>query len=241
MLIAATGDIHSPINYELFIKSIDNLHISPHLFLISGDIVDRKSAKDEVTIKEIRKVSNAIFGKINCPIISCFGNNEFEQDWEKIIKSNPEIKFLQDESMVLEIEGNKVGIVGSKGSLDRPTIWQRKNLPDITNIYQKRVEKINELLLGLNVDYKILLIHYPPTYKILSGENPSYYPELACSSLERLIVETKVNLVITGHVHKGKKEVWINGTPVINVGLTLNNGIVVIDTEKLKRGLSRFL
>lgn len=240
MIIAATGDIHSPLYYDLFVKSIDNLQVQPDLFLIPGDLIDRNATRDEGPFKELRRVVNAMFGKITCPIISCFGNNEFDQDWEEIKKQNPEIRFLQDESITFDIGGKKVGIVGTKGSLDRPTWWQRKNIVGIADTYRNRIGKINSLLAELNSDYKILLIHYPPTYKMLSGEDPMGFPELACNAMEKVIIDNKPDLVLTGHAHKGKKEVWLDGVPVLNVGLFLNNGIVTIDTEKLKPGLGKF-
>ena len=240
MKIVATGDIHSPLYYDLFVKSINNLQLQPDLFLIAGDLIDRKGTRDEGPFKELRKVSNAMFGKINCPIFACFGNNEFDQDWDEIRKQNLEIRFLQDESVVVDVDGKKVGIVGSKGSLDRPTWWQRNNIPGIFDAYRERVNTISDLLAGLDVDYKILLVHYPPTYKVLGGENPSSHPELACNAMEKVIVDQKVDLVLTGHAHRGKREVWVDGVPVLNVGLTLNNGLVVVDTDKLKPGLEKF-
>jgi len=240
MLIAATADIHSPVYYDLFVKSINNLQKQLDLFLISGDLIDRNNTIDTGPFKELRRVSNVMFGKINCPIFACFGNNEFEQDWDEIKKQNSEIKFLQDESIVVDIGEKKVGIVGSKGSLDRPTWWQRNNIPGIVDTYKKRINTLNNLLGEMDVDYKILLIHYPPTYEILTGENSSGYSELACKELEKVIVDQKVDLVVSGHAHRGKKQVWIDDVPVLNVGLFLNNGLVIVDTEKLKPGLERF-
>ncbi|MBD3155707.1 MAG: hypothetical protein GF368_03560 [Candidatus Aenigmarchaeota archaeon] len=240
MLIAATADIHSPLHYDLFVKEINNIAVQPDLFLIAGDLVDRNATRKSGPFGELRKVSNAMFGKINCPIFACFGNNEFIQHWDQIREENPEIKFLQDESVIVEIDGKKVGIVGSKGSLDRPTWWQRNNIPGIAEKYTKRISRISDLLANLDVDYKILLIHYPPTYKILGTENPRSHPELACGRMEKVLIEQKVDLVISGHAHRGKKEAWVNGTPVLNVGLELNGGIVEIKPEDLKPGLEKF-
>ena len=87
---------------------------------------------------------------------------------------------------------------------------------------------------------KILLIHYVPTYKILEGENPISYPELGCNAYEKVLIEQKPDVVITGHSHRGKKQVWVDTVPVFNVALPLNEGIVVIDTEELKPGLEKF-
>ena len=91
MLFATTADIHSPVYYDLFVKSINNLQKQPDLFLIAGDLIDRNSTRDTGPFKELRRVSNVMFGKISCPIFACFGNNEFEQDWNEIKKQNSEI------------------------------------------------------------------------------------------------------------------------------------------------------
>jgi len=237
MLIAAIGDIHSPRFFDFYVKAVEDLHEKPDLFFLLGDIIYRGK------VEEYPKVYNVLFGKITCPIIACFGNEEFGPETRLVIENqNSDIKFLDDESLVLEIEGKSIGIVGSIGSLDRPTFWQRNNIPDIYDIYKKRVETVEKLLSELEADMKILLIHYAPTYKILEGENPRIYPELGSKAYERVIAEQKPDLVITGHSHRGSKTAWIDTVPVFNVAFPLNREIVLIDTEKdLKPGLEKFL
>lgn len=237
MLIAAIGDIHSPRFFDFYVEAVENLHEKPDVFFLLGDTIHRGD------IKEYPKVYNVLFGKINCPIIACFGNEEFGPETRTIIENqNPDIKFLDDETLVLEIDNKSIGIVGSIGGLDRPTFWQRNNIPDIYDIYKQRVEKVEKLLSELNADFKILLIHYAPTYKILEGETPGIFPELGCKAYERVITEQKPDLVLTGHSHKGKKQAWIDTIPIFNVAFPLNKEIVLIDTEKdLKPGLEKFL
>ena len=235
MIIAASSDIHSPKLFDVFLRSVDSLQVQPDLFLLAGDVIDKGK------VEEYEKISNVFFGRIKCPIVACFGNEEYMELRDEIRKRVNEIKFLDDESIILEINGTSVGIVGSSGSLDRPTRWQRKNIPNIQEIYENRVKKVDELLSKLKADFKILMVHYAPTYKILEGENPIIYPELGCRRFEKVILERKPDLVITGHSHKGKKEVWLDTVPIINVALPLRNEIVVIDTEKnLKPGLEKF-
>ena len=237
MIIAATGDIHSPRHFDLFVKSVEDLHVKPDIFLLSGDIIYRGK------VEEYQKVYNVFFGKITCPIIACFGNEEFGAETSMLIENQvPDIKFLDDEILTLEINDKSVGIVGSLGSLDRPTFWQRNNIPDIADIYKKRVETVEKLLSELKTDFRILLIHYAPTYKILEGENPRIYAELGCNDYDRVLIEQKPDLVITGHSHKGSKQAWIDTVPIFNVAMPLHREIVVIDTEKdLKPGLEKFL
>jgi Icc-related predicted phosphoesterase len=237
MLIAAVGDIHSPRFFDQYVKAVEDLHIEPDIFFLVGDIIHRGN------VGEYQKVYNVLFGKITCPIIACFGNEEYGEETRMLIENqNPDIKFLDDESIVLEVAGKSVGIVGSVGSLDRPTFWQRSNIPEIYEIYKKRVETIEALLSNLKTDIKILLIHYTPTYKILEGEIPQAYPELGSKAYEKVIVEQKPTLVLTGHSHKGRREAWIDTVPIFNVAFPLRREIVVIDTDKdLKPGLEKFL
>jgi len=237
MIIATTSDIHSPKNYDLLVKSVEDLHAKPDLFLLAGDVIHKGR------VEEYEKVYNVFFGKITCPIVACFGNEEFGPETRVLIENRiPDIKFMDDESLILDIEGKSIGIVGSVGSLDRPTFWQRTNLPGIYETYRERVKTVEKILGELKADMKILLIHYAPTYKILEGENPRIYAELGCNDYEKIIIEKNPDLVITGHSHKGKKQVWIDTVPVFNVALPLHRKVVVIDTEKnLKPGLEKFL
>jgi len=236
MLIAATGDVHSPRYYDDFVRAIDNLRIKPDLFLIVGDMIERGD------LKEYEKINNVLFGKITCPIVACFGNNEYQELREKIKASYKEIKFLDDESVVLKIKDSSVGIIGTTGSLDSPTLWQRKNVPNIEKIYEERVSFVDRHMQRIFADFKILLIHYSPTYKTLEGENPHFYPNLGSQKYEKVIVERKPSLVIHGHSHRGKKQAWVDTVPIFNVAFPLNKDIVIIDTEKdLKAGISKFV
>ena len=237
MLIAAVGDIHSPRFFNYYVKAIEDLQEKPDIFFLLGDIIYHGA------IGEYQKVYNVLFGKITCPIVACFGNEEHGEETRIVIENqNPDIKFLADESLILEIGGKTVGIVGTIGSLDRPTFWQRNNIPGISEMYKKRVEIVENLLIGLKTEMKILLTHYAPTYKILEGENPQSFPELGSKAYEKVIAEQKPNLVIAGHSHKGTKKAWIDTVPVFNVAFPLNRKIVVINTEEdLKPGLEKFL
>jgi Icc-related predicted phosphoesterase len=237
MIIAGTSDVHSPRYFDILVKAVENLQAKPDLLLLAGDITHRGSAD------EYQKVYNTFFGKINCPIVACFGNDEYGPEARLMIENRvTDVKFVNDESLILEINGKKVGIVGSLGSLDRPTFWQRTHLPGIYEIYKERIVTIEKILTELKADIKILLIHYCPTYKILEGENPRIYAELGCKDYERIITEQKPDIVVTGHSHKGSKKAWVDTVPVINMALPLHREIVVIDTDKdLKPGLEKFL
>jgi len=235
MLIAATGDVHSPRYYEQFVRAIDRLNVRPDLFLIVGDMIDRGS------LEEFDKTHNALFGKVTCQMVACFGNNEFQEMRGDIKKKYPDIKFLDDDSLIMKIGYTYVGIVGTTGSLDTPTPWQKKNIPNIERIYEERVTFVERHLIRMTTNFKILLMHYAPTYKSLEGENPRFYSSMGSNKYERVLMERKPNLVVHGHGHNGTKQVWIDTVPVFNVALPLNKEIVIIDTEKLKPGIAKFV
>jgi Icc-related predicted phosphoesterase len=236
MLIAATSDAHTPQFFEEFVRAVDMLTVRPDLLLLAGDMINRGG------IENYDKVYNVLFGKFNCPIVACFGNNEYQELREQIRKKYTDIKFLDDEATVLDIGGKTVGIIGTTGSLDTPTPWQRKNIPNIELVYQNRVNFVDRLLQRLVVDLKIVMTHYAPTFKILEGENPKFYTSQGSERYESVIIEKKPDFVVCGHAHRGLKQVWLDTIPVFNVAIPVNHQVVLIDTEKdLKPGIAKFV
>lgn len=236
MIIAATGDVHSPHYFEDFVRAIDRLTVRPDILLLAGDMISRGG------LEEYDKVCNAFFGKMNCPIVACFGNNEYQELREEIKRRHSDVKFLDDEATVLSIGGKSVGIIGTTGSLDTPTPWQQKNIPNVEKVYQNRIDLVDRLLQRLAVDLKIILMHYAPTFKTLEGENPRFYTSQGSQKFEPIILKGKPDLVVHGHSHHGTKQAWLETIPVFNVAIPLNQQIVCIDTEKdLKPGISKFV
>ncbi len=235
MLIAAVGDVHSPRYYEEFVLALDRLNAKPDFFLIAGDMINRGE------IKEYDRVYNALFGKITCPIIACFGNNEFQEVRDTVRKKFSEIKFLDDQSIVYQLGRSTIGIYGTTGGLDTPTPWQKANIPNIEKIYEDRLINADRQLQRMNANFKILLAHYSPTYKTLEGENPRFFSSMGMQAFENVINARKPNLVIHGHSHRGLKMIWIDTVPVFNVAFSVNKEIVLIDTDKFKPGITKFL
>lgn len=235
MIIAATSDIHLPKNYQEFVMAVDRMRKKPDLFLVAGDVVDRGEAN------EYDKFYNIIFGKFSCPIFSCFGNGEFHQMQESLRKNYKDIVFLEDESATAKVGGKTVGIFGTTGSLDAPTPWQSANIPNIEAVYKRRVLEADSALAAMDANFKIFLTHYAPTYKTLEGENPRYFPSMGSSAYESIILSRRPNIVIHGHSHRGTKQAWLETVPVFNVSFPLNKDIVIIDTDQLRPGLSRFV
>lgn len=226
MIIAAISDLDvlgSDLHefYEVLKKTKE-----PDLLLFAGDMYEYEYPEQYADIVD--------HIKWKCPIVAVFGNREFPEDVDQIKRSSKgRIIFLEEESLILKIKGKTVGIVGSRGCLEYPTYWQRANILNVEDMYKDKMGKIKELLSHMKVDIKILLTHYAPTYRTLTGENPIIYAGLGSKKMEKVLVSTKTDLAIHGHAHYGRHTAMVGKTPVYNVSLPITGKITIIDTDKL--------
>ena len=237
MLIAAVSDIHYPRFKEIFEKALRNLKSGVEIFILAGDIINRgKWEYYTEVIKKIRKKACSRF-------IACFGNEEYDENKSKIIENNPEVKFLDDEYTIEKVGERKICFIGTRGSLDKPTPWQFRNIPNITEVYKDRIDKIYRIVKNLERkdDIIIFVSHYAPCYSTLEGEDKRIYPNLGSKRMEKIIKDSGVSMVIHGHSHHGKSFAWIDDKPVFNVALPLNKKITLIDIDNIpKKGLEKF-
>jgi Icc-related predicted phosphoesterase len=179
--------------------------------------------------------------------VACFGNNEFTEQREELKQRIRGIRFLDDQSIIVPVKvpgasrDVMVGIVGTTGSLETPTPWQRSNVPNIGRIYQERIAMVERHFSHMRADFRVLLMHYTPTYRTLEGENPRFYTSQGWNVYENVIIRQKPDLVLHGHSHRGIKMAWVDSVPVFNACLLVNKKILVIDTDKLKPGLTKFV
>jgi Icc-related predicted phosphoesterase len=229
--IAAVGDIHSPKflhDFKAAMISIDCSSID--LFLLAGDVILKGHSENISDVLNIFEEDG-----VTCPIIGCFGNEEYSDIREQIRASTENrIRFLDDESIVLEAGGLNIGIVGTQGSLEMPTPWQARNIPNIANIYDQRISRISELLTELEADTRILLTHYPPTYKVLEGERTTAYPHIGCQKCERILTRESVDAVICAHSHMGIPFAVVKSVPIYNVSLPVVHKISLIELSEIK-------
>lgn len=232
IFIGAVGDIHAPKFLDEFKRSLIAFDSSGlDLFLLAGDLI----LKGNFT--NLEYVLEAIEQKgINCPVLACFGNEEYSDIRDQVRKiAGGKVRFLDDEVIVLVVHGVQLGIVGSQGSLESPTPWQAKNVPGIEKTYSDRIDKIDQLLTRLETDLRILLTHYPPTYKVLKGERMMFYPHIGCNRCERMISKDKVDAAICAHSHMGIPFALVNGVPVHNVSFPVVHKISSIKILKQRR------
>jgi Icc-related predicted phosphoesterase len=204
--IAAVGDVHGRENLSALASDLDRLG-PVDLFLLAGDTTERND------VEAYGAVLRAIRDRVDAPIAAVFGNNEYAQDHPTYVARYAEafrVRFLQDEAAVWGAGGDSVRVVGSLGSLDRPTWWQRRNAPHLAEEYRRRIGVLDGLLAG--DDRRVLLTHYPPTYVTMGGEKEEWRPELGCKALEPVLLRRKPSLVVHGHIHKGIPEAELRPT-----------------------------
>lgn len=237
MRVAAVGDVHGRQNLEAFRRDLEALG-PVDLVLLAGDTTDRNDAE------AFDLVLGALRALVDAPAFAVFGNNEWSQDHAAYAARASEryrVRFLQDEAVVVDARGSRLRLVGSLGALDRPTWWQRKNLPHLADEYRHRIGVLDGLLVG--DDVRILLTHYPPTYATMGGEKEEWRPELGCRALEPVLLRRRPRAVVHGHIHKGIPyadlqvprtsldafEAGSASVPVHNVAYPVRHGITILD------------
>lgn len=227
--IYATSDIHAPEYIHLLEKALEREKErigKASLFILAGDIVSKGKY---YYVAQVRRI---LLKYIKCPIIGVYGNEDYEEYESKYEELFPEVKWLNDEMLQMNLEGIQVTIIGTRGVLDEPTSWQRKHIPNIYEKYSKRLERIRMLLQEASGTI-ILVSHYAVTFKTLKGENPRIWPQMGSKRMEKIIAKYKPTIVIHGHSHKGILEKYvINGVRIYNVSLPARKHIVRISLEE---------
>ncbi len=216
--ILAVADVHSPRFLEEFVKDLAKRN-APDVFLFAGDMINRGNAEEYTTVLNvIEKVLGSSF-----PIIGCFGNEEYSEVRKEIISIvGDRMVFLDEKSYVLESNDIKVGIVGTQGSLDKATSWQRRNIPSVKGVFERRAKRAASLLKKMKgkVDHRILLMHYSPCLETCEGEDSRAFSWLGSRKFYTVVVEHQPELVIHGHVHNSTRhEVRIGSSLIRNVAL----------------------
>lgn len=236
IVLAAVADVHSPRYLSLYRRALEELNTKPDLMVWAGDMVDRNSIG---MLKPVLEITRRRLGDIE--IVAVYGNEEYRGYEDRYRKLYPGIKWVNDEYIVLEIKGIRLGLIGTRGALDKPTPWQEKNIPGIQEYYQKLPSRIKEIAENIRgeVDQLVLVTHYGVTYKNLVGEPRRIWPYLASRSMEKIISPRLFNTIIHGHAHNGGIEkTMVNNVPVYNVSLPARKRITLI---KIGLGILGFL
>ncbi len=214
----AVADVHCPRFLPEFKQALETCS-TPDIFLFAGDMINRGKASEYITVLEtVEKALGTGF-----PIIACFGNEEYNEVRKEILSLvGDRILFLDEKSTIWDDGPRKIGIVGTQGSLDKATNWQRRNIPSIKGIFERRAKRAASLLKKLEkkVDKTILLMHYSPCLETCEGEDDTAFSWLGSRKFYRVVRDYAPDLVIHGHVHNATTHKAMIGTTLVhNVSL----------------------
>ncbi len=224
----AVADVHCPRFLPEFKQSLTQFS-APDVFFFAGDMINRGNASEYITVLDIIEDTLGT----GFPIIACFGNEEYSEVRKEIISVvGDRILFLDEKSTILDSGSNQIGIVGTQGSLDKATSWQRRNIPNIKGVFERRAKRAASLLKKIEktVDKRILLMHYSPCLETCEGEDERSFAWLGSRKFYRVVEQHSPDLVIHGHVHNSTKHKAMIGTSLIhNVSLPAVGSITELD------------
>ncbi len=225
--LLAFGDVHGLQYLSLLRASLRSVPPEePNAILMAGDVIDRGDVSGMGPV--LREVT-ARFR--DTPVVSVFGNDEYHEVEDRLIKEFGYVIWLNDSVAVLKLGEVTVGVVGSRGVLDKLTHWQRKNMPQLETVYRRRVGVLRRLLEEVSrvSDITVLLTHYAPTYLTVRGEPEKIYPYMGCKRLEDVLKEAKPDLAIHAHAHNATTtEAVVGLTKVYNVSLPARRGVTYV-------------
>ncbi len=228
MQIIAFSDVHTPRYLPLLEKSLKALEGSTfEIIMMAGDLVDKSKVENfKILLETLEKYVNYKH------LVAVFGNEEYREYEEEFRKTYPQVKWLSDEYTVIGLHETCIAVVGSRGSLMKPTSWQRKHLEGIEEEYRRKPEVIRLLIKEAKRECPnvVYLSHYAPTWRTLIGESRKIWVYLGDPRIEKVLKEEGVRIAIHGHVHRGRVSfVHTSTLTIYNVALPARGKVTRIN------------
>jgi Icc-related predicted phosphoesterase len=220
--IAAAGDVHcTPERRPEIEASFAGLAGEADLVLLAGDLTTCGEPEEAAVL------ADACRG-LQLPVVAVLGNHDWHANRSSEIANILEeagVKVLERGWTVCDLDGTKVGIVGTKGFIGG---FPDSALPDfgeplLRQVYAETTTEVEALEEGLQAiadcPLRVVLLHYAPTATTLEGEPPGILAFLGSDRLARPVSEHVPDLVLHGHGHAGTFEGFIGKVPVYNVSI----------------------
>jgi uncharacterized protein len=220
--VAAAGDIHCrEANRDRVVEAFARLDGEADVALLAGDLTSHG------TLAEAEIVCAAA-AATSVPVFAVLGNHDWhagEQDAIRARLTEGDVRILERESTVVQIDGIEVGLVGCKGFVGG---FAPRHLPDfgepsLRAVYAETTAEVEALAAGLHeiatCPIRIVLLHYSPVEATLEGEPREILPFMGSDRFAAPILEHGPDLVLHGHAHDGAPEGRIGEVPVYNVSL----------------------
>jgi Icc-related predicted phosphoesterase len=220
--VAAAGDVHASEDRRAALEdAFADLRGRADLVLLAGDLTTYGEPTQAAVLADACR-------DVGLPVYAVLGNHDWHSNRAGDVVNALEaggIKVLDRGWDVCEVNGFRVGVVGTKGFVGG---FPDSELPDfgeplLRQVYAYTSEEVAALGRGLEAvadcDLRIVLLHYAPTSTTLEGEPRTIWAFLGSNRLAAPIAEHTPDLVVHGHGHLGTFEGFIGAVPVFNVAV----------------------
>jgi Icc-related predicted phosphoesterase len=220
--IAAAGDVHaSEATRERIEAAFLDVQRDAHLILLAGDLTTLGETE------QARVLADVVAGS-EIPVAGVLGNHDLHSGHGEEVAAilrDAGLHMLDRAAEIFEIDGQEVGVVGTKGFVGGFTGSQ---LPDfgeqlLRRVYAETSEEVEAIRRGLqeiaHCPIRIVLLHYSPTSDTLHGEPEAIWTYLGSDRLATPIAEYRPDVVLHGHAHSGSFQGAIGEVPVYNVAV----------------------
>jgi Icc-related predicted phosphoesterase len=220
--IAAAGDVHaSEATRERIEAAFREVQQDADLVLLAGDLTTLGEPE------QARVLANAVAGS-EVPVAAVLGNHDLHSghgDEVAAILRDANVHMLDRAAEIFDIDGQEVGVVGTKGFVGGFTGSQLPDFgePLLRRVYAEASEEVEAIRRGLqeiaHCPVRIVLLHYAPTSDTLHGEPEGIWTYLGSDRLATPIAEYRPDVVLHGHAHNGSFQGAIGEVPVYNVAV----------------------
>jgi Icc-related predicted phosphoesterase len=220
--VAAVGDVHFGADSAGTLRPFfEQLPSQADLFLIAGDATRHGDPS------EARVLAQEL-DDIDVTKIAVLGNHDYHSDAQEEIRRILEgsgVQVLEGSSTVVEVNGARIGIAGTKGfgggfAGACGSDFGEPEMKAFVRHTKGMARRLEEVLRGLEGEVRLALLHYSPIEATLRGERLEIYPFLGSYLLAEAIDRAQADLAIHGHAHGGsEKGATPGGVTVRNVAL----------------------
>jgi Icc-related predicted phosphoesterase len=233
--VAAAGDIHCDERSRGRVEeAFARAEPDADLILLAGDLTTHGHPAEAAVL------ADACRG-LGVPVVAVLGNHDLHCDRAPevaaVVRSGG-ITLLEHDWTVHDVNGARVGIVGTKGFVGG---FPGASIPDfgepsLRALYAETTREVEAIDRGLDAiagcDLRIVLLHYAPTMSTLAGEPEGIWALLGSNRLGAPIARHRADLVLHGHAHAGTFEGAIGAVPVYNVAVQVTGrDFYVFDLE----------
>jgi len=221
--IAAAGDVHFGLDSAGSLRpQLEHLPERADVLLLTGDLTRHGEVEEaKVLAEELRGLP--------VPVVTVLGNHDYHGDQEAAIRETLEdaaLTVLEGEGTVLEIDGSRLGVAGTKGfgggfAGANVTDFGEPEMKAFVRKTKELAGQLEEALEDLGesgADYRVALMHYSPIKETLEGEPPEIWAFLGSYLLGEAADRAGCDLILHGHAHRGSERgITPGGIQVRNV------------------------